>query len=383
MTRAARCLAGCAALLVWACQPPSQDPPPAVAQSCGAAAADGMALPTGFPAPAVPLDNPMDAHKVELGRHLFHDPRLSFNQTQSCASCHHQQRAFTDGRARAVGSTGQTHPRGSMTLANVAWLGALTWANPEVTTLEQQALLPLLGQHPVELGMAGHQQELVERLTAQPRYQALFPRAFPQDPQPFSLDNVARALAAFERTLVSGDAPFDRYRNGDVAALSAAAVRGRGLFNSNALLCFRCHSGYTLQGPLDLECKNRVRPAFHNNGLYDLDGQGAYPAEDTGLHARTGLPQDMGKFRVPTLRNVAVTAPYMHDGSLETLDDVLDHYARGGAHSPLQSDLVRGFTLDAQQREDLLAFLNALTDETFLHDPALGDPWSLPCGLCQ
>ena len=374
-------------LLVFAC---TQRIEPADAGAhtapCGLAAAgsaEGPVVPDGFPFPAIPQDNPMNAHKVALGRYLFHDVRLSLNQTQSCATCHQQARAFTDGKPRAVGSTGASHRRGAMTLANVAYLGALAWANPELRSLEEQALVPLLGTHPVELGMGGEQQVLLERLGADARYRVLFPRAFPAAQKPITVDNVARALAAFERTLISGQAPYDRFRNGDAAALSPAALRGRGLFNSPRTMCFRCHSGYTLQGPLDLDCKQTVRPAFHNNGLYNLDGQGAYPPADTGLHGVTGLAADMGRFRVPTLRNVAVTAPYMHDGSLETLDGVLDHYVRGGAHSPLQSTLVRELTLDAQQRADLLAFLESLTDDGFLTNAAFGDPWPLPCTLCE
>ena len=139
-------------------------------------------LPPGFPQPRVPADNPMSEAKVELGRYLFYDKRLSFNQKQSCASCHQQALAFTDGRARAVGSTGEIHPRSSMTLVNVAYVPALTWANPTLTHLEAQALVPMFGDHPVELGMKGREDRLLERVKKVPEYQRLFPAAFPGSP---------------------------------------------------------------------------------------------------------------------------------------------------------------------------------------------------------
>src|ERR1700689_152268 len=160
-------------------------------------------LPRNFPRPDVPATNPMSEAKAELGRHLFYDTRLSGNGTQSCATCHEQERAFTDGRARAVGSTGEVHPRGSMSLVNVAYAAALTWGNPSLTRLEDQALVPMFGTHPVELGLSKDEPGLLERLRAESRYQALFAQAFGGDGEPFSLDHVTQALAAFERTIIS------------------------------------------------------------------------------------------------------------------------------------------------------------------------------------
>ncbi len=354
----------------------------------GAAAAYPWDLPSGFPPPPVPEDNPMNEAKVELGRRLFHDRRLSGNETQSCASCHEQRRAFTDGRARAVGSTGESHRRNSMGLANTAYLPALTWANPILDRLEEQALVPIFGEVPVELGMAGREGELVARLAADDRYRALFPEAFPGEAEPISVANVARALAAFERTLISGRAPYDRFLAGDAEALSSSARRGLELFFSEELECHHCHGGFNFTGAVVWEGK-APEHLFANTGLYDVDGAGSYPAEDKGLFELTLAPEDMGAFRTPSLRNVEVTGPYMHDGSVDTLEAVIDeHYARGGRLVPdgpnagdgrgnrFKSALVSGFTLTTEERDDLIAFLRSLTDREFLEDPRFADPFA-------
>lgn len=340
-----------------------------------------------LPVPLVPADNPMSDARVELGRHLFYDTRLSGNQTQSCASCHAQKYAFTDGRARAKGSTGETTPRSSMSLANVAYQTTLTWANPLLLDLEAQMLVPLFGAEPVELGLRGLEDQLLVRLREVPKYAQLFAAAFPDQPDPLTLHNVTRAVACFERRLLSGDAPYDRYLAGETAAISASARRGAALFNGEKLECFHCHAGFNFQDSVAYTGKPPRAGIYHNTGLYNLDGKGAYPPGNTGLHEFTRVAADMGRFRVPTLRNIAVTAPYMHDGSITTLDQVLDHYAAGGRtisagphqgigrDNPYKSSFIRGFDLSKQERADVLAFLHSLTDEPFLTDPALADPW--------
>jgi cytochrome c peroxidase len=339
-------------------------------------------LPPGFPEPAVPKDNPMSDTKVELGRHLFYDTRLSENRTQSCASCHRQELAFTDGRATALGSTGEHHRRNSMSLTNVAYTTTLTWANPHLQTLEGQALLPIFGEEPVELGMAGKEALLLGRLEEDPRYQRLFPAAFPQEKQPFTMASVARALASFQRALISGDSPYDRYTyGGQPEALSASAKRGLALFFSDRLECFHCHQGVFFSDAVRTKDTAFPELLFHNTNLHNVDGLGAYPGVDPGLKEVTGRPEDMGRFRAPTLRNLSVTAPYMHDGSLATLGEVLDHYAAGGranakGTSPYRSEFVPGFTLTPQEREDVLAFLESLTDTGFLTDPRFSDPFA-------
>ncbi len=344
-------------------------------------------LPPGFPEPIVPADNPMSAPSVELGRHLFHDERLSLSGTQSCASCHQQALAFTEGLAHSVGSTGQPHPRGALSLANVAYMGSLTWANPVLVRLEAQVLIPIFGTDPVELGWSGRERELEERLRAEPRYVELFDAAYPEEEEPIAVRNVVRSLATFQRTLISGDSPVDRYRAGDVDALSAAARRGLDLFESDALRCSSCHAGFALSDAALSEETGDFELLFHNTGLYDVDGEGAYPAGGTGLFATSGRPEDMGAFRTPGLRNIALSAPYMHDGSVASLDEVLDHYARGGRlvtsgphagdgrENPFKDPRIAGFVLSDDDRASLLAFFDALTDEAFVTDPWFGDPW--------
>ncbi|MDB4932232.1 MAG: Methylamine utilization protein mauG [Myxococcaceae bacterium] len=353
-------------------------------------------LPTGFPRPVVPADNPMSAVKVELGRHLFYDPRLSDNGTQSCASCHPQARAFAEERATSVGSTGQSHPRNAMGLANVAYNTTLTWANPLLLTLEQQTLVPMFGRGPVELGLAGREPQLFARLRAEARYAALFPRAFPGEADAFTVANVARAVASFERTLLSGGSAYDRQvYGGDTTALSEAARRGAELFNSERLECFHCHNGFNFTDSTRYEGQGSLEARFHNTALYNLGGTGAYPAPNTGLHAISGRAEDMGRFRAPSLRNVALTAPYMHDGSVATLADAVDHYAAGGRtvasgpnagvgrESPLRSGFITGFAITADERASLIAFLESLSDPGFVRDPALADPWPSPCEHCD
>jgi cytochrome c peroxidase len=345
-------------------------------------------LPRNFPPPHVPATNPMSEAKAELGRHLFYDTRLSGNGAQSCATCHEQERAFTDGRARAVGSTGEVHPRGSMSLVNVAYAAVLTWGNPSLTRLEDQALVPMFGTRPVELGLPMGDPALLPRLKAEPRYQALFAQAFDVDGDPFSLDHVTQALATFERTIISASSPYDRYHaERDDAAISTAARRGETLFFSQPLSCFRCHGGFTFSGAVDFEGRRDRGVEFHNTGLYNLAGALSYPAANTGIYEFTRKPEDVGKFKAPTLRNIAVTAPYMHDGSIATLEDVLAHYAAGGRtipsgpdqgighDNPNKNPALRGFALSPDQREDLVAFLRSLTDEPLLHDARFSNPW--------
>src|SRR6266478_5417477 len=160
-------------------------------------------LPKGFPRPAVPADNPMSVAKVELGRYLFYDKRISANGKESCGSCHRRQLAFTDGLARAEGTTGQLHPRSSMSLVNVAYAPLLTWANPSLDSLEEQALTPMLGEEPIELGLKGREPEFLKTLLRDPVYQRLFPQAFPGTVDVYTLKNVTKAIAAFERTIIS------------------------------------------------------------------------------------------------------------------------------------------------------------------------------------
>jgi cytochrome c peroxidase len=230
-------------------------------------------------------------------------------------------------------------------------------------------LVPLEGSAPVELGMGGREDELLSRLSADAGYMVDFQAAFPDESAPVALTNVMKAIASFERTLISGDAPVDRARRGEPEAMSASARRGEALFQSERLGCASCHGGLGYSSAFFLPPGASVLDGFRHNGL-----KAAYPANNAGLAALNPLPENNGRFRVPSLRNVALTAPYMHDGSLPTLEAVVAHYARGGAGHPYQDPRVKGFTLTETEAADMVAFLHALTDETFVQDPRFAAP---------
>jgi cytochrome c peroxidase len=309
-------------------------------------------LPKGFPTPLVPADNPMTAVKVELGRYLFYDARLSVNGKTSCATCHQQELAFTDGRPTAIGTTGQLHSRNAMSLVNVAYSASLTWGDPHVRRLEDQAPIPIFGERPIEMGLR-EADGIPEPVAADARYRDLFARAFPGEVPALTMRNVVKAIAAFERAIISAASSYDRYHyGGDDAAVSAAARRGETLFFSQPLSCFRCHGGFNFSDATEFEGRPRRQPSMHATGV-------AAP----------------GMFKAPSLRNVALTAPYMHDGSLPTLEAVLDRYAAGGGHVPDQDPLIGGFPLSAAQRSDLIEFLRSLTDESLLRDRRFANPW--------
>jgi len=286
-----------------------------------------------------------ESPRVTLGRYLFYDRRMSVNGTTSCATCHRQELAFTDGRAQAQGATGQLHPRSAMSLVNLARSRTFNWSDTTVHSLEEQALKPMFSTSPVELGLGSVKSAFLKLLRTDPVYRNLFVRAFPKQPDPYTIGNVTRALAAFERAIISTNSPWDRFHHGDENAISESAKRGEILFFlDGGPSCFRCHNG-----------PDFTDGEFHNTALY----------------------ADSGKFKTPTLRNIALTAPYMHNGSVATLEDAIDHYAAGGRarDNPGKDQLMHGFFLTPQNRTDLLAFLRSLTEDSLLHDPRFADPW--------
>ncbi len=346
-------------------------------------------IPEWLPPPFVPDDNPMTAAKVTLGRHLFYEKRLSRDGSQACATCHEQSKAFADGQRVGIGFDGTVGKRNPMGLANVGYMPVLTWANPNLKRLEQQALVPLFGDNPVEMGMGGHEALAFNRLGHDPLYVRLFAEAFPEQKGAISLATLTRALAAFERTLISANTPYDRYKYGrDESALSPAAKRGEDMFFSHRLECYHCHSGFNFSDNMRHARSGFAEVGFHNNGIYNIGGRGDYPSGGQGLGEFTGRAEDTGRFRTPSLRNVALTAPYMHDGSMATLDDVIDHYSRGGRHirtgphagdgkkSPLRDTLIVGPNLSKKEKADLKAFLESLTDPDFIRDPRFSNPWT-------
>lgn len=364
---------------------------PAPAPAPGLPSSDFGFLPAHFPKPFVPADNPLTPAKVELGRRLFYDTRLSGNGTQSCGTCHLQSRAFTDGLSNSTGSTGSVHPRNSQSLTNIAYNITFNWGDPSLRTLEVQNATPIVNTNPVELGVnEGNRATVLGRFKADADYVRRFAEVFPGEADPVTLPNIAKALATFSRTLISYRAPFDRFEAGDASALSDSAKRGLALFESERLECNACHGGFNFSD--SSRVSGVEEPVFHNTGLYNitnLDGSGNnYPAQNQGVFEITGNVNDKGKMRAPTLRNIALTAPYNHDGSVATLSEVIDNYARGGrlVTSPLtrfgdgrtnvnKDGEIHGFTLSAAEKADLIAFLESLTDTAFTTDPALSNPF--------
>jgi cytochrome c peroxidase len=298
-----------------------------------------------------------------LGCRLFFERRLSVTQRHSCAICHSPHLAFTDGRARALGATDEQLRRGSMMLANVAYSSTLTWADNRPMTLEAQMEQPLFGEHPVEMGLKRDDRPVLAWLAGEHDYNTAFHEAFPAEAAPVTMSNVIKAIAAFERTLISGRSAFDRYMyDGDRSALSAAAIHGKDLFFSRAG-CAQCHAAALLPATTQRDAPTELA-IFASNGAYDEHDN------DRGLMDITGREQDRGLFKVPTLRNVALTAPYMHDGRIESLEAVVDHYSAGGrsvsaARGVRIDSRIRVLNLTAEDKQALVEFLQSLTDETF------------------
>lgn len=293
-------------------------------------------LPRAVAPPPVPADNPMSAAKVALGRRLFYEADLSINGTMSCGTCHVQKHGFADDNRTRPGALDDAGRRNVPGLANVGWLPALTFADPGLTTLEAQVAVPLFGDHPVEMGMKGKDAELVRRLARDACYVRMFRKAFPETRGEITTAAVAKALGAFQRTLIAFDTPWDRARRG-MAALPDAAARGERVFQTQG--CATCHAGPNLTD----SHYHRLLPTH----------------DDRGLGETTDRAEDDGRFRTPGLRNVALTAPYLHDGRAATLEEAI------AAHSP---------PIPAADMHHIAAFLNALTDQGFVANPQFALP---------
>ena len=283
----------------------------------------------------------------------------------SCATCHEQKRGFTDSNKTRQGVLGDPGERNIQTLANVGYFGSLTWGGPQVDILEHQALIPITGIAPIEMGFGGRREDaLPGRLRDQACYPKLFAAAFPERKGEISMDTIAMALASFQRSLISLDAPYDRYRRGDASAISVEAKRGEALFNQKQ--CSSCHAGAhftdaALSGRKPIEAFHALSPPQPGETL----------KPDTGLARITNKPEDTYRFRTPGLRNVALSAPFMHDGGEATLSDAIGyHYAAAGR----QSDERLKQTVSDLEIADLIAFLEALTDQGFITNPAFALP---------
>lgn len=307
-----------------------------------AAAPWQWSLPVDVRPPRIPAGNPMSAAKVELGRRLFYDADLSIDGTMACATCHEQHRAFADGNPTHGGVHGDPGRRNVPGLANVGWMTALTWANPHLASLEVQAVVPVTGTMPVEMGMAGHEAEIGRRLAKDSCYRTMFAEAFPGDGA-IDFGRVVKALAAFERSMVSFDSSYDAWMQGNKAALSAEAIKGVTLFRRN---CKSCHSGSLLS---DRRFHALLPPSNTDPGLQEI----------------THKASDIGRFRTPSLRNVALTAPYFHDGSAPSIAVAI---RRHPGMTPLSDSDIGS----------LSAFTTTLTDEHFTKN----ERFSLPDQAC-
>jgi len=292
-----------------------------------------LIVPKGFPEVNIPNDNQLTVERINLGKKLFYDPILSRDSSISCNSCHLQEFAFTDANKTSIGIEGRPGKRNAMSLANVAYANFLQ-RESGVPTLEMQVLVPIQEHNEMDFNIVA----VAEKMNEDPNYRKLSYDAYGKLPDAFV---ITRAIAAFERTFLSGNSKYDTNQ------LSESEQRGMALFFSDSLACSSCHGTFlfTNQQP-------------ENNGLYEQ-------YTDSGRYILTGLQEDIGRFKTPTLRNIELTSPYMHDGSLSSLEEVIAHYESGGMNHVNQSAMLKGFTLTETEREELIVFLNSLTDYEF------------------
>ncbi len=333
------------------------------------------AAPLGLPDVEIPQNNPLSAKKIKLGEKLFLDKRFSSDGTVSCATCHDPAKAFTDGLPVAEGIKKLKGTRNSPTVLNAAYYSTQFW-DGRVNTFEEQAKAPFI--NPVEHGLKSFE-PIIKIVQKDPGYAKAFREAFGIAPSEITIEHVVKAIASFERTLVSGDSPFDRYMyGGDKNAMSEAAIRGLEIYRTKA----RCQDCHTIGQTSAIFTDNK----FHNLGvgfsvieenLFDIvekfkktkeSGKDVdesvltdKQASELGRFAVTLNIEDIGRFKTPTLRNVALTAPYMHDGSLATLEEVIELYDQGGEDNPMLDSGIRPLRLTDQEKADLLEFLKALT----------------------
>jgi len=305
-----------------------------------------LALPAHFPAPNIPANNPLKQEAIILGKKLFFDPILSRDSSIACNSCHLPELAFSDSVAISLGVGGNLGFRNAPTLMNLAWL-EVVHKDGGVRKLDIQAMTPIEDEFEMDISIL----KVAKRLNQQPTYVALAQKAYQR---PLDAFVITRALASYLRTLISANSKYDQYIEGDSMALSEAAISGKQLFFSSKTNCSSCHTGF-----------NFTNNQFENNGLYK-------EFNDNGRERITLQPEDNGKFRVPTLRNIELTAPYMHDGSLKNIEAVIAHYNSGGKNHPNQNDLIKPLSLTPTEKQDLIAFLKSLTDTTFSGKETIG-----------
>lgn len=315
-----------------------------------------LELPDNFLLPNIPTDNPLTVEGVDLGKRLFYDPILSGDNTQSCATCHQQKYAFTDPDQFSLGIDGLRGTRNAMQIVNIQWTEQLFW-DGRADGLEQQALEPV--ENPIEMHETWA--NAIEELVAHKDYPTLFYKAF--GTKNITKELTAKAIAQFERILISKDAKYDKtIASGNGLFFTDEELNGFDIFNTERGDCFHCHGSILF-----------TDNSFHNNGL---DSNHL----DVGLGMISGKENDTGKFKTPTLRNIALTAPYMHDGRFQTLEEVIDFYSEGLQNSntidPLMKNVHKGgIQLSHQEKKDLIAFLHTLTDTVFVNNPEYATPF--------
>lgn len=300
-----------------------------------------LKIPEGWFTPSIPDDKKLTEERILLGRKLFYDPILSANGNMSCASCHKPQFAFADSVIFS-GSHDAEFKRNTPTLFNVAWHPHF-FAEGGVPTLELVAAVPIQSKSEMGFNLG----DAVRRLAANDEYLKLFKQAYDTVPSTYTL---VRALSAFQRTLISGNSPYDKFVRGNSSAISAQAKRGLELFSSDSLNCSSCHSGFLF-----------TDVGFHNVGLSSTI--------DPGRYRLTSISSDLGAFKTPSLRNIAITGPFMHDGSLKDLSSVIDFYENGGGVDSNKSELLKPFRLSPNDKQALIVFLQSLTDSSALSNP--------------
>ena len=303
-----------------------------------------MEIPKGFDNIEFPEDNAFSQSRWDLGKRLFYDPIMSLDSTISCASCHSSELAFSDNVDFSLGVQDRLGTRNAPTLANVSYHPYFT-REGGVPTLEMQILVPIQEHNEFDFNIV----LLAERLKSDSTYIQMALEAYDREPDAFV---ITRSLACFERSLISGYSRYDHYENyGDLEALTQNELNGMELFFSDKTNCSQCHGGF-----------NFTNYEFENNGLYK-------EYDDVGRFRFTGNDEDLARFKVPSLRNIELTEPYMHDGSILTLAEVIEHYNSGGLNHPHKSALIQPLNLNEMEKEELLAFLQSLTDNSFVTNP--------------
>lgn len=306
-----------------------------------------LEVPPGFPDPVIPADNQLTTERIELGRLLFYDTRLSIDSSISCSSCHNPTLAFADNKKISPGVEGRLAKRNAPTLTNVVYHPTFLF-DGFLKTLEMQVLVPIEEHAEFAFNIV----EISKRLATDSVYLDRSKKAYNQEINPFV---ITRSIASFERILISGNSKFDQQVFQKKNVMTKSEKRGMNLF-FNKLSCADCHGGF-----------NFTNFSTQNNGLYTVYA-------DSGRQRVTKLNQDKAMFKIPTLRNIELTAPYMHDGSFATLEEVIEHYQTGGKNHPNKSPKLKPFKLSSRQKQDLINFLKCLTDHEFIHNPKFAAP---------